>query len=127
MRTRAFVLAAALFASPAAAQDTVSVVGTWVGQVQGAAMPDGWSGGEVTFVITDQQGPGFKGYVSYPEGSGKARSDFVGAIAMDGRTVTTADSNGYTTGFLITPDTLEHCYFESGAAAKVVCGRLRRR
>lgn len=118
---------AALVAGQALAQDTVSIVGTWVGQLQGAAMPDGWTGSAISFVVTDQQGPGFKGYVDYPEGSGQARSNFVGAIAMDGRTVTTADSNGYTTGFLITPDTLEHCYFESGATAKVVCGRLRRR
>lgn len=125
-----FVLAFALviLAASAGAQDAimVSMVGTWAGKMQGAGNPDGWVGGDVSFVVTEQKGSAFRGYAEYAKGGGRARDDFVGAIAMDGRTVTTADSNGYTAGFLITPDTLENCYFQSGTNPKVLCGRLRR-
>lgn len=129
MKTIALFVAAVLLTLPARAQEpvNVSMVGNWSGQFKGVAMPDGWIGGDVTLVVTEQQGPAFKGYAEYQKGSGRARDDFVGAIAMDGRTVTTADSNGYTTGFLLTPDTLEQCYFQSGPGTKVLCGRLRRR
>jgi hypothetical protein len=127
MRAALFALAALCFAAPAMAQGGPSMVGTWTGRAEGVGTKDGWYSGDVTFVITEQRGSAFKGHVLYPEQSSGARNEFVGAVAMDGRTVTTADEDGFTTGFLIDPNTYEHCYLEAGADAKVACLRLTRR
>jgi hypothetical protein len=120
-------LAGLLLASAAAAQDAPNMIGTWTGKGQGVGAQEGWTSGDITLVITDQRGPAFKGHVTYPEGtSAQGSGDFVGAVALDGRSITTADADGITTGFLIDPNTLEHCYFEAGADAKVLCARVIR-
>ncbi len=126
MRATLFALAALCFAAPALAQHGPSMVGTWTGRAEGVGTKDGWYSGNVTFVITEQRGAAFKGHVLYPEQSSEIRNEFVGALAMDGRTVTTADEDGITTGFLIDPNTYEQCYFEAGEDAKVACLRLTR-
>ena len=126
MRATLFALAALCFAPAVFAQDAPSMVGTWTGRGEGVGTKDGWSSGDVTIVITEQRGSAFKGHVLYPEPAGEGRSDFVGALAMDGRTVTTADADGLTTGFLVDPNTYEQCYVESGEDAKVTCLRLTR-
>jgi hypothetical protein len=102
------------------------MVGTWTGTAEGVGTKEGWYSGVITFVITEQRGAAFKGHVLYPEQSREARNEFVGAVAMDGRAVTTADEDGITTGFLIDPNTYEQCYFEAGEDAKVACLRLTR-
>ena len=126
MRAALFALAALCFATPVLAQDGLSMVGTWTGTAVGVGTKDGWYSGVVTFVITERRGSAFKGPVLYPEQSGEARNEFVGVVALDGRTVTTADEYGVTTGFLIDPNTYEQCYFEAGEDAKVACLRLTR-
>ncbi len=126
MRAALFALAALCFAAPALAQHGPSMVGTWIGRAEGVGTKDGWYSGNVTFVITEQRGAAFKGHVLYPEQSNEIRNEFVGAVALDGRTVTTADEDGITTGFLIDPNTYEQRYFEAGEDAKVACLRLTR-
>jgi hypothetical protein len=126
MRVAVFALEALCLAAPALAQDGLSMVSTWTGTAEGVGTMDGWYSGYVTFVITEQRGSAFKGYVLYPEQSREARNEFVGVVALDGRTVTTADEDGITTGFLIDPNTYEQCYFEAGEDAKVACLRLTR-
>ncbi len=102
------------------------MVGTWSGSVEGVGIRDGWSSGEITFIITEQHGSAFMGHALYPESDGEGRNEFVGALAMNGRTITTADEDGFTTGFLVDPNTYEQCYFEAGEDAKVACVRLTR-
>ena len=126
MRATLFALAALCFAPPVFAQDVPSMVGTWTGRGEGVGIKDGWSSGDVTFVITEQRGSAFKGHVLYPEPDGEGRNDFVGAVALDGRTITTADEDGVSTGFLVDPNTCELCYFEPGEDAEVSCVRLTR-
>lgn len=126
MRVALLAFAALCFVAPALAQGGPFMVGTWTGRTEGVGTKDGWSNGNITWVITEQRGPALKGHVFYSEQGSQGRSEFVGAIAMDGRTVTTADEDGFTTGFLIDPNTLEQCYIEAGEDAKVTCMRLTR-
>lgn len=62
MRLTLFPLAVLCFAAPVFAQDAPSIVGTWTGRSEGVGIKDGWSGGEITYVITEQRGSAFKGY-----------------------------------------------------------------
>ncbi len=127
MRATLFALAALCFAPPVFAQDAPSMIGTWTGTGEGVGIKDGWSSGEITFVITEQRGSAFKGHdVLNPEPDSESRNEFVGAIALDGRTITTADEDGVTTGFLVDPNTYEVCYSKAGEDAEVTCARLTR-
>lgn len=127
MRCTLFALAALCFAPPVSAQDAPSMVGTWTGTSEGVGIRDGWSGGDITYVITEQRGSAFKGHDVHNRGTAsESRGEFVGGVALDGRTIRTADEDGITTGLLVDPNTLEQCYYKAGEDAEVSCYRLVR-
>lgn len=123
------LIAASLFAavvSPASAQDP-TLMGTWKGPVVGIGADGDAQSGEVTWVITQQNGRTFRGHVTYPDkGGAGARSEFVGAIAADDRTIMTADDDGFTNGHFVDLNTIDQCYVETGIDRKVACARLVR-
>lgn len=119
-------LAAAAFAAPAHAQDP-TLVGTWKGPVVGIGADGDAQSGEVTWVITQQNGRSFRGHVSYPDKGGSgARSEFIGVIAADDRSIMTADDDGFTNGHFLDLNTIDQCYVETGIDKKVACARLVR-
>ena len=127
MRAALLALATLCFAAPALSQGGPSMVGTWTGKAEGVGTKDGWYSGDITFVITEQRGSAFKGHDALmPEPDSESRSEFVGAVALDGRTIMMVDEDGITTGFLVDPNTYEACYFKPGEDAEVGCGRLTR-
>jgi hypothetical protein len=113
-------------AAPALAQDP-TLVGTWKGTVAGIGADGDAQSGDVTWVITQQTGRTFRGHVTYPDkGGAGARSEFVGAIAADDRTIMTADDDGFTSGHFLDLNTIDHCYVEMGIDKKVACARIVR-
>src|SRR5688572_29659925 len=102
MRLTLFTFAALCFAPPVFAQGAPSMVGTWTGKSEGVGIKDGWSSGDITYVITEQRGYAFKGHdVHNPGTASESRGEFVGGVALDGRTIRTADGDGITTGLLV--------------------------
>jgi hypothetical protein len=116
---------ALLIAMPASAQ-TVSLVGTWVGERDRMAKDEGRRAAQATLVITEQQGRTFKGNLKRSNATGDEEEPLWGAFAPDGRLMMGADEEGTYIFTLINPDTLDYCYSEAGAKARAVCGRLLR-
>ena len=81
---------ALLIAAPASAQ-TVSLVGTWVGERDRMAKVEGRRAGQATLVITEQQGHAFKGHLKRSNTTGDEEEPLWGASAPDGRLMMGAD------------------------------------
>jgi hypothetical protein len=104
------------------------LVGTWVGERERiAANADGYTRGQLTLVITKQEGRTFAGHLSrtYPD-KDAIDEGLWGAFTPDGNLMVGADEEGTYAFKLVDADTLDYCYSEAGASARAVCARLTR-
>jgi hypothetical protein len=128
MKTRIIAaFALALLVSPAAAQQEVSLVGTWVGERDRSAMVEGYRSGPATLVITEQKGRAFKGYLNRSNKDGDVKEDLWGAFTPGARLIAGADEEGTYSFLLLDENTLDYCYVEAGKAPRTVCARLVRK
>jgi hypothetical protein len=96
---------------------------TWTGADVGVGVQQGWFEDPVTLVITEQRGRGFMGRKTHTEDE----EGFYGAIMADGRgLLITDDGDGNSMGSILSNDSIEVCYMESGADAQVACRVLNR-
>jgi hypothetical protein len=127
MKTCIFTsIALSLFASQAAAQERVSLVGTWTGQRERIAKVEGYRDGVATLIITEQKGRTFKGYLNRSNADGDVKEDLWGAFTPGGRLMVGSDEEGVYSFVLVNRNMLDYCYVESGSAARSVCARLSR-
>lgn len=122
-----FAIALCMLLSPAAAQQELSLVGTWTGQRERSAKIEGYRGGLATLVITEQKGRAFKGYLSRTNKEGDEKEELWGAMTPGGRLIAGADDEGIYSFLLINRNTLDYCYVESGKGPRAVCARLTRK
>lgn len=123
----ALSLALSLFAGPAAAQNKVSLVGTWTGQRERIAKVEGYRDGVATLVITEQKGRTFKGYLDRANKDGDVKEDLWGAFTPGGRLMVGSDDEGIYSFVLVNANTLDYCYVELAPSPRSVCARLSRK
>jgi len=116
-----------LLLGPAAAQNEVSLVGTWIGQRERIAKVEGYKDGPATLVITEQKGRTFKGRLTISGASGNVNDDLWGAFTPGHRLMAGADDEGVYSFMLVDENTLDYCYVEAGASPRAVCARLTRK
>ena len=125
---RALVYSAAvvtLLATPVLAQ-SVSLVGTWVGERDRIAKIEGRRSGRATLVITEQQGNTFAGHLIRSNATGDEDEPLWGAFTPGGKLMIGSDDEGTYLFSLINRNTLDYCYSETGASPRSVCARLTR-
>lgn len=126
MKALALAAVLALTCGTAQAQDAFWLKGTWTGARERIAKDEGWRDGTATLVVTEQRGRTFSGYLTRSNPSGDVREDLWGAFTPNGRLITAADEEGVYVFDLVSIDTLDYCYAESGRSARVTCARLQR-
>jgi hypothetical protein len=95
MKTVIFAaIALSLSAGHAAAQNKVSLVGTWTGQRERIAKVEGYRDGLATLVITEQNGRTFKGYLDRANADGDVKEELWGAFTPGGRLMVGSDEEG---------------------------------
>ena len=119
-------VALTLFATPAFAQEKLSLTGTWSGQRERMAKVEGYREGPATLVVTEQKGRAFKGYLTRSNKDGDVKEELWGAFTPGGRLIVGSDEEGYYWFTLVNNNTLDYCYSEAGAGARTTCGRLAR-
>ena len=115
-----------LVATPVLSADSVSFVGTWVGQRDRIAKVEGHRGGLATLVITDQQGNTFSGHLKRSNATGDEDEPLWGAFTTGGNLIMGSDEEGTYIFQLVDTNTLDYCYSETGASPRSVCARLTR-
>ena len=115
-----------LLATPALAQQALSLVGTWTGQRERMAKVEGYRDGPATMVITEQKGRAFKGYLNRSNTDGDVKEDLWGAFTPNGHLMVGSDEEGFYWFTLVNTDTLDYCYSEAGKSARTTCARLMR-
>jgi len=127
MKTVIFAaIALSLSAGHAAAQNKVSLVGTWTGQRERIAKVEGYRDGLATLVITEQKGRTFKGYLDRANADGDVKEELWGAFTPGGRLMVGSDEEGIYSFSLVNANTLDYCYVESAPSPRSVCARLSR-
>ena len=119
-------IALTLFATPAFAQEKLSLTGTWSGQRERMAKVEGYREGPATLVVTEQKGRAFKGYLTRSNKDGDVKEELWGAFTPGGRLIVGSDDEGYYWFTLVNTNTLDYCYSEADAGARTTCGRLAR-
>ena len=128
MKTCIFAsIALSLMVGQAAAQEKVSLVGTWTGQREKIAKVEGYRDGVATLVITEQKGRTFKGHLNRTNVDGDVKEDLWGAFTPGGRLMVGSDEEGVYSFALVNANTLDYCYVEAGASPRSVCARLTRK
>jgi hypothetical protein len=117
---------AILVSTPVLAADSVSLVGTWVGQRDRIAKVEGRRGGLATLVITEQQGNTFVGRLKRSNATGDEEEPLWGAFTPGGKLMMGSDDEGTYIFSLIDQNTLDYCYSETGRSPRSVCARLIR-
>src|SRR6516225_4581659 len=117
---------AILVSTPVLAADSVSLVGTWVGQRDRIAKVEGRRGGLATLVITEQQGNTFVGRLKRSNTTGDEEEPLWGAFTPGGKLMMGSDDEGTYIFSLIDQNTLDYCYSETGRSPRSVCARLTR-
>lgn len=115
-----------MLATPAFAQEKLSLVGTWSGERERMAKVEGHREGRATLVITEQKGRTFKGHLVRANKEGEVKEELWGAFTPGGRLMVGSDEEGYYWFTLVNDNTLDYCYSEAGAAARTTCARLTR-
>lgn len=115
-----------MLATPAFAQEKLSLVGTWSGERERMAKVEGHREGRATLVITEQKGRTFKGHLVRANKEGDVKEELWGAFTPGGRLMVGSDEEGYYWFTLVNDNTLDYCYSEAGAAARTTCARLTR-
>lgn len=127
LKTSNLFVAASLFAvlasAPAVAQETPSLSGAWKGKSDAIGKQPGYTSGDVTITVTEQQGRSFRAKVSYPSEKGEFTEDLIGTITPDGKGVFLVGDDGIHLG-TIAGETLDVCYLETGDDAMAACSRL---
>ena len=120
----ALALGGLMAAADARATDSVpDLVGTWKGGGLGVGKQEGFVDTPVTLVIEEQRERAFRGKKTHSEGE----EGFYGAVLADGRTLLiTDDGDGQSTGSILSANSIEVCYTESGDDAQVFCRVLTR-
>jgi len=117
---------ALIVASTPVLADSVSLVGTWVGQRERLAKVEGRRGGLAILVITEQQGGTFAGRLRRSNPTGDEDELLWGAYTPGGRLIMGSDEAGTYIFGLIDQNTLDYCYSETGSKPRPVCARLVR-
>jgi len=117
---------AVLGSTPASSTDSVSLVGTWIGQRERAAKVEGYRAGLATLVITEQQGNTFVGRLKRTNPTGDEEEPLWGAFTPGAKLMMGSDDEGTYIFVLIDQNTLDYCYTETGRAPRSVCARLSR-
>jgi hypothetical protein len=117
---------ALIVVSTPALADSVSLVGTWVGQRDRIAKVEGRRGGLATLVITEQQGGTSAGRLKRSNPTGDEDELLWGAYTPGGRLIMGSDGVGTYIFGLIDQNTLDYCYSETGSKPRSVCARLVR-
>lgn len=129
MRTPALLIVsatlAALVAAPALAQDSPSLVGSWKGAGDAIGKQSGFTTGDVTVVVSEQQGRSFRAKIVYPSENGDVSEDLIGTITPDGKGVYLVGDDGIHLAGL-SGSTLDICYLETGDDALAACARLEK-
>jgi hypothetical protein len=118
---------ALIVVSTSALADSVSLVGTWVGQRDRIAEVEARRGALATLVITEQQGGTFAGRLKRSNPTGDEDELLWGAYTPGGRLIMGSDGVGTYIFGLIDQNTLDYCYSETGSKPRSVCARLVRR
>jgi hypothetical protein len=113
-------------ATPLLAAESVSLVGTWVGNRQRIAKEEGKRDGLATLVITEQQNGTFSGSLKRSNPTGDEEEPLWGAYTPGARLIMGSDEEGTYIFGLIDRNTLDYCYSETGSKARTVCARLVR-
>ena len=116
-------LLAVLGAAPALAQDAPSLSGAWKGKSDAIGKQPGFTTGDVTITVTEQQGRSFRAKVSYPSEKGEVTEDLIGTVTPDGKGIFLVGDDGIHLGTLA-GETLDVCYLETGDDAMAACSRL---
>ena len=119
-------IALALAATPVLGAESVSLVGTWVGQRDRVAQVEGSREGLATLVITEQQGGTFSGHLKRSNSSGEEDEPLAGAYTPGARLIMGSDGAGTYIFGLIDRNTLDYCYSAIGAKPRSMCVRLTR-
>ncbi len=119
----AAALLAALASAPALAQDTPSLSGAWKGKSDAIGKQPGFTTGDVTITVTEQQGRSFRAKVSYPSEKGEISEDLIGTVTPDGKGIFLVGDDGIHLDTL-SGETLDVCYLETGDDAMAACSRL---
>jgi hypothetical protein len=112
--------------TPILAAESVSLVGTWVGNRQRIAKVEGKRDGLATLVITEQQNGTFAGRLKRSNPTGDEEEPLWGAYTPGARLIMGSDEEGTYIFGLIDQNTLDYCYSETGSKPRSVCARLVR-
>jgi hypothetical protein len=112
--------------TPILAAESVSLVGTWVGNRQRIAKVEGKRDGLATLVITEQQNGTFAGRLKRSNPPGDEEEPLWGAYTPGARLIMGSDEEGTYIFGLIDQNTLDYCYSETGSKPRSVCARLVR-
>ena len=119
-------IALVLAATAVLGAESVSLVGTWVGQRDRITQVEGRRDGLATLVITEQQGGTFSGHLKRSDPAGEEDEPLAGAYTPGGRLIMGSDGAGTYIFGLIDRNTLEYSYSEIGPKPRSVCARLTR-
>jgi hypothetical protein len=112
--------------TPVLGAESVSLVGTWVGNRQRIAKDEGKREGLATLVITEQQNGTFAGRLKRSNPTGDEEEPLWGAYTPGARLIMGSDEEGTYIFGLIDQNTLDYCYSETGSKPRSVCARLVR-
>jgi hypothetical protein len=115
-----------LVSTAALAEESASLVGTWVGMRDRIAKLDGRRHGLATLVVTEQQGNTFTGHLKRSNPTGDEDEPLWGAFTPGAKLIMGSDDEGTYIFTLIDNNTLDYCYSETGRTPKSVCARLTR-
>jgi hypothetical protein len=106
-----------------------NLIGTWTGTMQGYEEGTGFTdygSMPITMVVTEQQGRLFAGHLKFGFNSTETLA-CAGVIGRDGRTFALVENvNGYTTGELISADTIELTHVDDAEPYSVALDTLKR-
>jgi hypothetical protein len=112
--------------TPVLAAESVSLVGTWIGNRHRIAETEGKRDGLATLVITEQQNGTFAGRLKRSNPTGDEEEPLWGAYTPGGRLIMGSDEEGTYIFGLIDQNTLDYCCSETGSKPRSVCARLVR-
>ncbi len=112
--------------TPVLGAESVSLVGTWVGNRERIANVEGKRDGVATLVITEQQNGTFAGRLKRSNPTGDEEEPLWGAYTPGARLIMGSDEEGTYIFGLIDQNTLDYCYSETGSKPRSVCARLVR-
>lgn len=106
------------------------ITGTWTGYAQGYDEKSGFTdygNSQISIVVTEQQGRIFAGNILAPRNGSIYATPIAGVIGRDGRTFSMVEkNNGYTTGEIVSNDTIELIWRNDGTSFGAALDTLKR-